>query len=820
MRCTLGHLPAASAHPISVFLFLIVLIVTFTPAAANWAPDGELVCRVPGAQAFSHIVSDGAGGAIVAWRDYRNPYVELYLQRVDGAGNTMWTQNGIVIRNDGDIVEIVTDGACGAILVFLEGGDIFAARVDHTGSILWNVNLGISVFTKAVATADGTGGVIIAWNDANGSPTYNALAQRIDSAGNLVWGSPGIEASAVDAHTDLCIAPDGSGGAIIGYIQLATGQSHLYAQRVYGSSGMTWSTNGTLVAFISDSEIGGISIDADAYGSSIVSWHAGLPNPDIFAQKLDPAGTTQWTYPLGEVCSALEAQYDTDVLCDGTGGALIVWLDERSTFGPDVWCQRLDAYGIPLWTIDGVPIQIDNDIYPDNPEFLGLYDSRVLVAWTDDFDNGRIFAQKVDHGGSVLWATNGVRVLSGEVVMAGYDVTADESGSVFASTSRDTPGADMEVYAIAVNTYGQLAAPAPVISSVTDVPDDQGEKVRLTIVPSDRDMIPHPPEPCTNYNVWQRIVGPVAMTSPGGSPDRDPVRDDAMTCFITTDETPDFSVFEDGSKRFITAAPGGLFPEGTWEFIGSFDAVQSASYYYRASTVTDSTTSGTALQYYIVSAHTSNPATWFVSSITSGYSVDNLAPAPPLGLAGEQSFTPDGLNLDWEQNTENDLWYYAVYRGTSSDFTPGAGNMIATPQSDEYFDDGWTWDAELWYKVAAVDENGNESGFAVTSPSEVTGDDPMPLPDATFLAQNFPNPFNPNTTIAFGLKEQGHVSLRVYDAAGRLVVALIDESRPAGTYGAVWNGKAENGTTAASGVYFYRLITKEFEETKKMILLR
>ena len=86
--------------------------------------------------------------------------------------------------------------------------------------------------------------------------------------------------------------------------------------------------------------------------------------------------------------------------------------------------------------------------------------------------------------------------------------------------------------------------------------------------------------------------------------------------------------------------------------------------------------------------------------------------------------------------------------------------------------------------------------------------------------QNFPNPFNPNTTIAFGLKEQGHVSLRVYDAAGRLVVALIDESRPAGTYGAVWNGKAENGTTAASGVYFYRLITKEFEETKKMILLR
>jgi len=96
----------------------------------------------------------------------------------------------------------------------------------------------------------------------------------------------------------------------------------------------------------------------------------------------------------------------------------------------------------------------------------------------------------------------------------------------------------------------------------------------------------------------------------------------------------------------------------------------------------------------------------------------------------------------------------------------------------------------------------------------------MPVPDATFLLQNYPNPFNPVTTIAFGLKTGGFVNLSIYDAAGRLVAELINESRPAGPYAAVWNGKAENGIPAASGVYFYRLTTKEFEETKKMILLR
>jgi flagellar hook assembly protein FlgD len=89
-----------------------------------------------------------------------------------------------------------------------------------------------------------------------------------------------------------------------------------------------------------------------------------------------------------------------------------------------------------------------------------------------------------------------------------------------------------------------------------------------------------------------------------------------------------------------------------------------------------------------------------------------------------------------------------------------------------------------------------------------------------YLGSNYPNPFNPETTISFGLKESGHVSLRVYDTAGRLVTVLIDESRPAGPYTVEWNGNAQNGSPVACGVYFYRLISKEFDDTKKMILLR
>ena len=103
----------------------------------------------------------------------------------------------------------------------------------------------------------------------------------------------------------------------------------------------------------------------------------------------------------------------------------------------------------------------------------------------------------------------------------------------------------------------------------------------------------------------------------------------------------------------------------------------------------------------------------------------------------------------------------------------------------------------------------------------VTGEDP-PLPPAELvvLRQNRPNPFNPITTIAYGLPAPGHVTLRVYDVAGRRLRTLVDGEQPAGWREAAWNGLDENGRPAASGVYLYRLSAHGSVRTMKMILLR
>jgi len=90
----------------------------------------------------------------------------------------------------------------------------------------------------------------------------------------------------------------------------------------------------------------------------------------------------------------------------------------------------------------------------------------------------------------------------------------------------------------------------------------------------------------------------------------------------------------------------------------------------------------------------------------------------------------------------------------------------------------------------------------------------------TYIDQNYPNPFNPSTTISFGMHQAGPVDLRVYDAAGRLVRVLVDEQREAAVYNENWDGRDDTGVSVASGVYFYKLKTKTFKETKKMVLLR
>jgi flagellar hook assembly protein FlgD len=90
----------------------------------------------------------------------------------------------------------------------------------------------------------------------------------------------------------------------------------------------------------------------------------------------------------------------------------------------------------------------------------------------------------------------------------------------------------------------------------------------------------------------------------------------------------------------------------------------------------------------------------------------------------------------------------------------------------------------------------------------------------SMLGANYPNPFNPLTSIDFRVSSEGSVRLVVHDAAGRLVRTLVSENLTANDYTIQWNGEDNAGRRVGSGVYFYRLEAPGFTETKRMVLLK
>jgi hypothetical protein len=95
------------------------------------------------------------------------------------------------------------------------------------------------------------------------------------------------------------------------------------------------------------------------------------------------------------------------------------------------------------------------------------------------------------------------------------------------------------------------------------------------------------------------------------------------------------------------------------------------------------------------------------------------------------------------------------------------------------------------------------------------------LPLSIKLYQNYPNPFNPSTTISFEIYELMNISLIIYDVLGKEIYRLIDNKEfNTGEHRVVWNGLKENGGKAASGIYFYRLITDSKVLSRSMILLK
>ena len=444
------------------------------PTAAAWPTDSLVnvpLCTATGDQLSPTIVSDGAGGAIVTWEDYRSGTSDIYAQRISAGGTVQWTATGVALCTATGAQRyptIVADGAHGAIVTWYDGRSgpdhVYAQRISATGTVQWTAN-GVALCTAAGAQryptiiSDDAGGAIVAWQDQRSGPDH-IYAQRISAGGTVQWAATGVALCSATGGQQLpTIVADGAGGAVVTWCDLRSGNNDIYAQRISAGGTVQWAATGVALCTATGDQYWP-TITSDGAGGAIVTWcDLRSGNVDVYAQRISADGTVQWTVNGVALCTATGIQQLPTIVPDGAGGAIVTWEDSRSS-SADIYVQRISDGGAVQWTANGVALctatgdQVGPTITSDDA-------GGAIVTWQDQRSgNADIYAQRISAAGTVQWTANG-RALCTATGNQWYPTIAPDGAGGAIVTWQDQRGSSYDIYAQRVDRDGLLGGVVP-----------------------------------------------------------------------------------------------------------------------------------------------------------------------------------------------------------------------------------------------------------------------------------------------------------------------------------------------------------------------
>jgi hypothetical protein len=217
---------------------------------AQWTMDGILVCSDTNAQYSPTIVADGTGGAVIAWNDSRSTglmiHQDIYVQKINASGLPQWTTNGVAICVDSSDqygIKMTSDGSGGAVITWTDWRgptqDIYAQRISAAGLVQWITN-GVAICTapgyqyNPEIISDNAGGAMIIWYDQRSGTNSDIYAQHINILGD-VWVLDGIIISDATLNQSIpVITSDGAGGIIAAFVDDRMGASfNIFAQHMF-----------------------------------------------------------------------------------------------------------------------------------------------------------------------------------------------------------------------------------------------------------------------------------------------------------------------------------------------------------------------------------------------------------------------------------------------------------------------------------------------------------------------------------------------------------------------------------------------------------
>ena len=458
------------------------------PATATWPTDSLVnvpLCTDAGMQASPRIVVDGAGGAIVTWQDTRSGKGDIYAQRISATGAVQWAANGVALCTATDyqyLPAIVSDGAGGAIVTWHDyrgsDFDIYAQRISADGAVQWTAD-GVALCTATREQADpkivpdGAGGAIVTWEDYRSLTTFlDIYAQRISADGVVQWATDGVALCAAAQNQRYpAIVSDGAGGVIVTWTDYRVGEKpDIYAQHMLATGVVdpAWPTDGRALCTAANEQVVP-DIVSDGAGGAIVAWqdHRKGTESDIYAQRVLAGGVVDPAWPANgrALSTARDFQFSPKLVADGAGGAIATWWDFRSLFSNDIYAQHVLASGVldpawpaalPLCTAAGEQLV---------PEIVSDGAGGAIVTWYD-YRSGAadIYAQRILAGGVVdpAWPANGRALCAAAYHQVSPTIVPDDAGGAIVTWMDYRSGTNNDIYAQAVRANGELGSDASV----------------------------------------------------------------------------------------------------------------------------------------------------------------------------------------------------------------------------------------------------------------------------------------------------------------------------------------------------------------------
>ena len=361
-----------------------------------WNSGGISVCQNPGRQEYPLAVEDGQGGIFVVWQDMQSRDRYFHLQHLTAKGHRKWANSGVPLLKTSPMqvkAWLLRDKTGNLYLawkeIFKTQTRFFLNRINtETGTLAWKKPIQIS----STPRSNGDPKFIMDYPDQiillyqiKGVEENSIYIQKISPTGQRKWGPYGIKvADTLMDTSSLSAVPDGTGGVIVVWDNPTDYYYGVYAQR-FNTDGMTLWGNNPILAGTEQEGLFFPTATSDGQGGVLVLWNIIRPSQKecgLGIQAINRDGSYKWNKKSIEAVN-LKGDRITDSLLtpDGSGGAIIVWSDDRrGNF--DLYQQHISLTGKLIYPLNGSPLVIEasQQIYPN---IMSRPNGTGLLYWWD-----------------------------------------------------------------------------------------------------------------------------------------------------------------------------------------------------------------------------------------------------------------------------------------------------------------------------------------------------------------------------------------------------------------------------------------------------